>query len=904
MLNLPSPVRAVALLLALGALWSPPAVAEPEPPPADKSKPQVTEPKAKVGASDAEVTDAEVPDSQDKTASPEPERDAGAGETEMRDTPNGAPSDAAPVATESAPVPPELKQGATPVFPETALREGVTQASVTLKVRVGIDGKVEVLGVVEAAGHGFDEAAKEAAIHYLFYPATVSGQAVPALILLRVDFEAPTPAAPPVAASGEALVTPTPTGVHPVPQPPQVAETPVEVTVQGQSEADRLRRSAEAVNVLETREAKRHTQDLGEVLARTQGVAVQRFSGLGSDTRVSLNGLTDDQIRFFLDGIPLEFAGYQLGIANVPVNLVNRIEVYRGVVPVRFGADALGGAINLVSEDRMEEGAHGAASFQTGSFGTYRTTGSGQYLDAQRGWFTRVAAFLDLADNDYPMNVPVPDASGQDVETRVYRFHDGYRALGANAEVGVIDKPWAKRFSLKGFVSDYDKDVQHNLMMKFSPYGDVTYGLLSGGGTANYEQVFAKQVLLEVVAGYAYRHTSYVDVGECLYNWFGQCVDTRAQPGETIGLAQDQDYWEHNFYGRVNAEWRAHPSHALHLSASPTYTSRTGKENRLANPDARDPLSADRRIGGLVSGLEYQLDVLDGDLENRLFVKDYLQLLRSEDPLSNGVDFRREDRTIHRVGLGDGLRYTWLEWLYSKASYEWATRLPRADEVFGNAFPVQPNLQLDPETSHNVNLGVTVDSLHTSAGEWRAEVNGFVREIHNLIRLIGDDKKASYQNVRDARSLGAETALGWTSPGKYVSIDGNATYVDFRNTSKDGTDARYEGDRIAYRPYFFATGNVRLQASEVATARDELSINWTSRYVHSFFLGWESAGTGKSVVPKQLLHSLALTYAVDGDPLDLSFSSEVQNVTDAEAYDFFGVPKPGRAFYFKMTTSL
>jgi outer membrane cobalamin receptor len=324
----------------------------------------------------------------------------------------------------------------------------------------------------------------------------------------------------------------------------------------------------------------------------------------------------------------------------------------------------------------------------------------------------------------------------------------------------------------------------------------------------------------------------------------------------------------------------------------------------LANPEARDPLSADRRIGGLVTGLEHQLDLLDGDLENRLFVKDYLQILNSEDPLSNGLEFRREDRTTHRMGLGDGLRYTWLEWLYTKASYEWATRLPRADEVFGNAFPVQSNLELDPETSHNVNLGVTVDNLQTSAGEWRADVNGFWREVHNLIRLIGDDKSASYRNVRDARSLGLETALGWTSPGKYVALDGNVTYVDFRNTSKDGADARYEGDRIAYRPYFFATGNVRLQAREVAAARDELSLSWTSRYVHSFFLGWESEGVDKPVVPKQLLHSLALTYAVEGDPLDLSFSSEVQNVTDTEAYDFFGVPKPGRAFYFKMTASL
>jgi outer membrane cobalamin receptor len=65
---------------------------------------------------------------------------------------------------------------------------------------------------------------------------------------------------------------------------------------------------------------------------------------------LSLAGLTGDQTRGFLDGIPLLLAGIPFGIATVPVNLIGRIEVYNGVVPTRFGADALGGGINLVTD--------------------------------------------------------------------------------------------------------------------------------------------------------------------------------------------------------------------------------------------------------------------------------------------------------------------------------------------------------------------------------------------------------------------------------------------------------------------------------------------------------------------------------------------------------------------------
>ncbi|MEM1097048.1 MAG: carboxypeptidase-like regulatory domain-containing protein, partial [Bacteroidota bacterium] len=114
------------------------------------------------------------------------------------------------------------------------------------------------------------------------------------------------------------------------------------VTVVAETEASRIERSAQAVAVLDLVEERVQTADLGEVLARTEGVAVQRAGGLGSGTRVSLNGLSDDQVRFFFNGLPLGLAGYPFGIANIPVNLIERAEVYKGVVPIRFGADALG----------------------------------------------------------------------------------------------------------------------------------------------------------------------------------------------------------------------------------------------------------------------------------------------------------------------------------------------------------------------------------------------------------------------------------------------------------------------------------------------------------------------------------------------------------------------------------
>lgn len=815
----------------------------------------------------------------------------GSGQTETE-----VPEAASPAALER----PRLLESVAPEYPPEALaaRE---EGRVVLRLTLDAEGQLTDAVIAESAGPHLDGVALAAARRLRFSPARRGGKAIRARILHAFEFRLPAPVTDAVPV--EPVDAPAPQA-RPEPLPlrrPLATPPPIEVTVEGLSEVEQLRRSAEAVQIVETARAKLQSQDLGEVLARTRGVAVQRSSGLGSDTRISLNGLTDDQIRFFLDGIPLHVMGYPLGLANVPVNLVERIEVYRGVVPVRFGADALGGAVNLVSDPHLKPGLHGAASYQVGSFGTYRATANAQHFDAERGRFARAGGFLDLTRNDYPMSVTVPDAAGTEVPARVHRFHDGYQALGANVEVGVVNRSWAERLSLRGFATVYDKEVPHNLVMSFNPYGDITYGKDSYGAVARYDNLYAGAVQLRAVVGYTYAQTSYTDLGECVYDWSGRCIRTRAQPGERIGRAQDQDYFEHNLYGRVNVAWSLREGQALQLSVSPTYVSQSGIEHRMANPAARDPLSAERKLGGFVTGLEYDSDWFDKRLAHQLFVKSYLQRQSSEEPLSNGVDFRRRDRTTHRFGVGDSLRYSFYGWLYAKASYEWATRLPRADEVFGNAFPVQANLGLLPERSHNANLALTLDAQSTPLGALRAEVNGFLREIDALIRLVGDDDSASYKNVRDARSLGLEGALGWSSPKKYLSLDANATYVDFRNTSTTGPDANYNGDRIPNRPYLFSTGSARFQLSHVALPRDELSVTWTSRYVHSFLRGWESIGTDKPFVPAQLLHSLVLVWAMRRGGTDIGCSAEVQNLSDARAFDYFGVPKPGRAFYFKTT---
>ena len=123
-----------------------------------------------------------------------------------------------------------------------------------------------------------------------------------------------------------------------------------------------------------------------------------------------------------------------------------------------------------------------------------------------------------------------------------------------------------------------------------------------------------------------------------------------------------------------------------------------------------------------------------------------------------------------------------------------------------------------------------------------------------------------------------------------------------RNLSTNGPFASYHGDRVPNMPWLFGGVMLRTQVEALATATDELSLSWFSRYVHQFYRDWESNGAPeyRQVVDSQLVHSLAVTYVLRG-ATSVSSSFEVQNLTDEKVYDVYGVQKPGRAFYVKIT---
>ena len=171
-----------------------------------------------------------------------------------------------------------------------------------------------------------------------------------------------------------------------------------EVYVVGKSKIQRLREGAITMNAVDIAARVNTLTNLNDIVNRTTGVKVRSEGGLGSDFELSLNGMSGNSIRYFIDGIPLDTKGSEVTLANIPVNMIDHIEIYKGVVPAHLGNDALGGAINLVTNKRISNFMD--ASISVGSFNTYIMNVNAQYKLPKSGILIRPALGVNFSKNN------------------------------------------------------------------------------------------------------------------------------------------------------------------------------------------------------------------------------------------------------------------------------------------------------------------------------------------------------------------------------------------------------------------------------------------------------------------------------------------------------------------------
>lgn len=666
----------------------------------------------------------------------------------------------------------------------------------------------------------------------------------------------------------------------------------------------RLKRSAFNAVAVDTKELQNTTKNLSDALAKAPGMKLRESGGVGSDMQLMLDGFSGKHVKVFIDGVPQEGVGSSFGLNNIPVNFADRIEVYKGVVPVGFGTDAIGGVINIVTNKKRRRWFLDA-SYSYGSFNTHKSNVNfGQTF--KNGFTYEINAFQNYSDNDYHIEAPVEDFEtgriDRDKKVRVKRFNDTYHNEAIVGKVGVVDKKWADRLMLGFTYSNMYQDIQTGVRQ------DIVYGQKHRKGhslmpSLEYykRNLFVKGLDVALTVNYNKNLTTNVDTASYKYNWYGDRKLLNS-PGEQSYQHSRAD--NNNWNGTFTANYRLGKMHMLTFNHVLNTFSRSNT-SLLAKEEQSDAIAKETRKN--ISGVSYRL--MPSETWNlSVFGKYYNQFVAG--PVAtdaNQNDYVRTTRSVSSIGYGAAGTYFILPGLQAKLSYEKAYRLPTIEEMFGNEDLEMGDIGIRPENSDNVNLNLSYNrtfgrhSVYVEGGLVYRNTKDYIQR--NITDLSGGKSAATYINYGKVLTKGYNISARYGF-GKWVSVGGNFTQMDVRDNMK--TSISGSAENIAYKermpnlPYIFADSDVTFYWRDLGRKGNALTVSYDNQYLHSFTYYSSKIGSNKGdyVVPSQFSHNLSLSYSLRDGRYNLSF--ECRNFTDEQLYDNFSLQKAGRAFYGKV----
>lgn len=214
------------------------------------------------------------------------------------------------------------------------------------------------------------------------------------------------------------------------------------------------------VTVIKTEEFQGEQKDLPELLERVPGLFVQRISGTGHYTVARVRGSTAAQVNVYVDGVLMNLNGESgVNLSTIPVDNVERVEVYRGYVPARFSGSPLGGVINIVTKKPTEMS--GMVSQGMKSYGGY--TGNYQ-LNMPLGNGSLLATYQrDIWKGDFDVDLY---NRNRYLET-VTRRSNGYQ--NNNGMLKWQDEHWMTKFSWKDTHEELPRALNNYLIGSGQP---------------------------------------------------------------------------------------------------------------------------------------------------------------------------------------------------------------------------------------------------------------------------------------------------------------------------------------------------------------------------------------------------------------------------------------------------
>ncbi|MGY0037689.1 TonB-dependent receptor domain-containing protein [Pedobacter sp. NJ-S-72] len=609
-------------------------------------------------------------------------------------------------------------------------------------------------------------------------------------------------------------------------------------------------------------------------------------------------------MKFFLDGVPMDNFGSSFQLNNIPINLAQRVEVYKGVVPVWLGSDALGGAINIVTANDLKS--YADVSYSYGSFNTHKTSINTGYTTAS-GFKFQLNAFQNYSDNDYTITTDVASFSGKYYRNqKVKRFNDTYHNETIIASAGIVNKSYADQLMFGITMGQNYAEIQTGARMA------TVFGKLHKRGSTimptvvySKKDLFTKGLDLRVNGNFNLGYEQNIDTVYRRYNWFQEYKQY-----EGAGSERSRSMYkfnDNNGMGAINLTYTLNDKHSFALNNVYNTFNRKGSDELY--PESNDYEQPRKNIKNIL-GFGYKYSPSE-KWNTSFFTKYFSQhttYSQSYNPSGNWGDiaYLVEKRGFNTLGYGFATTYFLNSNLQLKGSYEKSYRLPESDELFGDILTYEANIGLKPEHSHNFNLGINYQTQINQIHKFSFDGTLLYRNAKDFIRARPNNNqtKLVMDNVPGVTNTGIEGEIRYSF--KQLFTTGvNFTYQNLRNNStrfepNQMIESPLYKDRIPNIPYMFGNADASLFFKNVGKKGNNLTMGYNVLYVHHSYLSWPSQGTTetKSIIPRQWMQDVNIVYTLGNGKYNIAL--ECKNLTDNRIYDNFSLQKPGRAFYAKV----
>jgi iron complex outermembrane receptor protein len=576
---------------------------------------------------------------------------------------------------------------------------------------------------------------------------------------------------------------------------------------------------------------------VADVLGKEAGIQVRQLGGLGSYSTVSIRGASSAQVNVFIDGVLLNSAyGGVVDLSQFPLGSVDKIEIYRGNVPIQLGGASIGGAINIKTL-RSSHKPEKTLEFGYGSFNSRKLASSinGSYHNFNYQVSTEYLA----SNNDFEIvnNNQTPDYSSDDsVEKRQNSDFEQLSALIAT------DYKFDDSFSLQ-FIGQLTNKKQGIPELQNNPLTRSDFETSFGNMQLKLNHWFNQNTTFAYKFFTSHKN-EYFDDSQ---NRIGLGINIEEGITKTYGIGGQSSYGfnQHLFNINLESKYEEYQNNNIHLSTSTSYkrTSTTlGVQDDWLNQNA--------------------------DLLFTFGVRLYHVNESSDDFGITSNEFHKSFQTGINYSVNDSISLT------ANASQD--IRVPLIEERFGDKGYSEGNEDLTTERAINADVGIDV-----SKTTFKGSVNYYYRLLDDAIVTVFDPQGVGRSdNISKAKIHGLELESSLLIT-EYWTILMNSTFQNSKNTSNSSSS----GGKSLPGLYEFE--------AFISNTFTHNSLKYSIEYQYQKGGYYDTSNTFNAKLP----NVKQANFIIGWKEKDQSIELRLDNISDQRVQDFHRYPGPGRSLF-------